>query len=118
MESAYSRSLSTLSETHKLQAGSQSNSGKVCRKNRVNKLIVGAVRPKYQEDDMDFSKWKDKNFIRFADRMQAALAKKPVSDKITPEFQEAKPNGITDGSNPGAFVARAQAAVMALRARE
>lgn len=31
-------------------AGSQSNGGMVCRKNRANSLIVGAVRPQYKED--------------------------------------------------------------------
>ena len=33
------------------QAGSQSNGGEVCRKTRPASLIVGAVRPKYQEED-------------------------------------------------------------------
>lgn len=99
------------------QAGSQSNGGQVCRKTRPASQIVGAVRPKFEEeDDMDFSKWKDEDFIRFADRMQAALAKKPVSAKLAPELQEAKARGITDGTSPGAFCTRAQAAVMTLRA--
>lgn len=38
------------------QSGSQSNGGQVCRKNRPRKYIVGAVRPKFdqekEEDDM------------------------------------------------------------------
>lgn len=37
------------------QSGSQSNGGQVCRKNRPRKYIVGAVRPKFdqeKEDDM------------------------------------------------------------------
>ena len=38
------------------QSGSQSNGGQVCRKNRPSKYIVGAVRPKFdqekEEDDM------------------------------------------------------------------
>lgn len=33
------------------QTGSQSNGGEVCRKTRPASLIVGAVRPKYQEED-------------------------------------------------------------------
>lgn len=98
------------------QAGSQSNGGEVCRKNRPTSLIVGAVRPKFEEEeDMDFSKWKDEDFIRFADRMQAALSKKPVSAKLAPELAEAKARGITDGTSPNAFATRAQAAVMTLR---
>lgn len=99
------------------QAGSQSNGGEVCRKNRPASLIAGAVRPKFEEeDDMDFSKWKDEDFIRFADRMQTALAKKPASAKLASELAEAKARGITDGTSPGAFCTRAQAAVMTLRA--
>lgn len=99
------------------EAGSQANGGQVCRKDRPARLIVGAARPKFEEeDDMDFSKWKDEDFIRFADRMQAALAKKPVSAKLAPELAEAKARGVTDGTSPGAFCTRAQAAVMTLRA--
>lgn len=106
----------TAIEGNTSQAGSQSNGGEVCRKNRPASLIVGAVRPKFEEeDDMDFSKWKDEDFIRFADRMQAALSKKPVSAKLAPELAEAKALGITDGTNPNAFATRAQAAVMTLR---
>ncbi len=98
-------------------AGSQSNGGEVCRKTRTDRLIVGAVRPRYKEDDMiDIEKLTDAELVRLAERMQAALAKQSVSAKLAPEFQEAKAKGITDGTNPGSFVTRAQAAVMALRA--
>ena len=41
----------TAIEGNTSQAGSQSNGGEVCRKNRPASLIVGAVRPKYQEED-------------------------------------------------------------------
>lgn len=100
------------------EAGSQSNGGMVCRKNRRSGLIIGAVRPKFEEDDdmIDIEKLTDAELMRLAERMQAALAKQPISAKLAPEFQEAKARGITDGSRPGAYVTRAQAAVMALRA--
>lgn len=39
----------TAIEGNTSQAGSQSNGGQVCRKNRPASLIVGAVRPKYKE---------------------------------------------------------------------
>lgn len=32
-------------------AGSQSNGGEVCRKTRARRLIIGAVRPNYQEEE-------------------------------------------------------------------
>lgn len=98
-------------------AGSQSNGGEVCRKNRRSSLIIGAVRPKFEEvDDLDIEKLTDAELVRLAERMQAALAKQPTIAKLAPELAEAKARGITDGTRPGAFVTRAQAAVMALRA--
>lgn len=44
------------------------------------------------------------------------MGKQPVSSALAPELQEAKAKGITDGTSPGAFCTRAQAAVMTLRA--
>ena len=80
-------------------------------------LIVGAVRPKFEEeDDMNIDKLTDADLVKLAGRMQAALAKQPVSATLAPELQEARDRGITDGSSPGAFCTRAQAAVMTLRA--
>ncbi|WP_295758489.1 CHAP domain-containing protein [uncultured Oscillibacter sp.] len=99
------------------QAGSQSNGGQVCRKSRKYNVIVGAVRPKFEEDDdLNIDKLTDTELVRLAERMQAALAKQPVSATLAPEFQEAQDRGVTDGTRPAAFVTRAQAAVMALRA--
>nr|WP_325216850.1 CHAP domain-containing protein [uncultured Oscillibacter sp.] len=99
------------------QAGSQSNGGQVCRKSRKYNLIVGAVRPKFEEeDDMNIDKLTDADLVKLAGRMQAALAKQPVSATLAPEFQEAQDRGVTDGTRPAAFVTRAQAAIMALRA--
>lgn len=99
------------------EAGSQSNGGQVCRKMRPYSQVVGAVRPKFEEDDMtDIEKLTDAELVRLAERMQAALAKQPISARLAPEFHEAIDKGITDGSRPGTFVTRAQAAVMAIRA--
>lgn len=99
------------------QAGSQSNGGMVCRKTRPYSQIVGVVRPKYQkEDDMDISKWSDAEVLALGKRLQTVMGKQPVSPALAPELAEAKAKGITDGTSPGAFCTRAQAAVMTLRA--
>lgn len=99
------------------EAGSQSNGGQVCRKTRPYSQVVGAVRPKFEEDNMiDIEKLTDAELVRLAERMQAAMAKQPISARLAPEFREAIDKGITDGSRPGTFVTRAQAAVMGLRA--
>lgn len=97
--------------------GNDSNGGEVMRRTRANKYILGAVRPSYEtEDDMDIEKLTEDQLIRLAEKMQAALAKRPVSDTLAPELEEAKAMGITDGSNPNALCTRLQAAVMVKRA--
>lgn len=106
----------TAIEGNTSQAGSQSNGGMVCRKTRPYSLIVGVVRPKFEEDDMNIDKMTDAELVKLAERMQAALAKQPVSARLAAELQEAQALGITDGTSPGAFCTRVQAAVMTLRA--
>ena len=99
------------------ETGSQSNGGMVCRKTRPYSQVVGAVRPQYEEeDDMNIDKLTDAELVRLAERMQAAMAKQPISARLATELAEAKDRGITDGSSPGAFCTRAQAAIMTLRA--
>ncbi len=56
------------------QAGSQSNGGQVCRKGRKYNVIVGAVRPRFEEDDMNIGKVTDADLVKLAGRKQAALA--------------------------------------------
>ena len=100
------------------QTGSQSNGGEVCRKTRPYSQIVGVVRPKFEEedDDLKIEDLTDADLVKLADRMQAALAKRPVSAKLAAELAEAKALGITDGTRPNTLCTRAQAAVMTLRA--
>lgn len=99
--------------------GNDSNGGEVMRRTRANKYILGAVRPGYEtEEDMDIEKLTEEQLIRLAERMQAALGKRPVGSTLAPELEEAKALGITDGSNPNAFCTRAQAAVMVKRSVE
>lgn len=99
------------------QAGSQSNGGQVCRKNRLYSQIVGAVRPEYEEDDdLKIEDLTDAQVLQLGKRLQQVCGRQSVSPALAKELQEAKEKGITDGSNPGAFCTRAQAAVMTLRA--
>lgn len=100
------------------EAGSQSNGGMVCRKNRPYSQIVGVVRPKYrqEDDDMNIDKLTDAEVLKLGQRLQAVMGKQAVSPALAPELAEAKSKGITDGTSPGALCTRAQAAVMTLRA--
>lgn len=97
-------------------SGSQSNGGMVCRRTRKTSLVTAYIRPDYEEDDMNISKWTDAEILQLANRMQNVLGKQPVSPALAAELAEAKAKGITDGSSPGAFSTRAQTAVMTLRA--
>ena len=95
--------------------GNDANGGAVMRRTRPLGQIVGAYRPKYEEDDMDIEALTDEQLVRLAERMQAALGAKSVGPALRPELAEAMPAGITDGSSPDAFCTRAQAAVMVKR---
>lgn len=95
--------------------GNDANGGAVMRRTRSLGQIVGAYRPKYEEDDMDIEALTDEQLVRLAERMQAALGAKSVGPALRPELAEAMAAGITDGSSPDAFCTRAQAAVMVKR---
>jgi len=98
-------------------AGSQSNGGQVCRRTRKASTVTAYIRPDYEEDEeMDIDKLTDEEILKLANRMQNVLARQPVSSALSAELAEAKAKGITDGTKPGAFCTRAQAAVMTLRA--
>lgn len=97
--------------------GNDANGGAVMRRSRTPGQIVGAARPRYEEDeDMDVDKLTDAQLLRLAERMQAALGQRSVGAVLGPELQEAVALGITDGTQPNAFCTRAQAAVMVKRA--
>ena len=97
--------------------GNDANGGAVMRRTRSLGQIVGAYRPKYEEDDMDIERLTEDQLVRLAERMTAAMAKQPVSGTLAPELQEAVAAGITDGTSPNAFCTRAQAAVMVKRSQ-
>lgn len=107
--------------------GSQSNGGGVFRRKRDLKYVTGAVRPRYESmkevstvELNDFvERATDEQLLRLFDRLQTALAKKALTpgSKLEEELAKAKLAGITDGSGPYQIATRAQAAVMAFRAR-
>lgn len=72
--------------------------------------------PLYEDENMNIEKLTDAEVLALANRIQTVLAKQPQGGEIARELEEAVALGITDGSNPKAFVTRAQAAVMAKRA--
>ena len=53
--------------------------------------------------------------MRLAERIQAALAKRPISAKLQADVEKAMAAGITDGTAPSKFCTRAQAAAMVAR---
>ena len=98
-------------------SGDDSNGGEVMERTRPTKYIVGAYRPCYEEteDDMDIEKLTESQLVRLAERMQAALANRPISATLQAEVEEAKALGIMDGSGPNKFCTRAQCAAMVKR---
>ena len=65
---------------------------------------------------MRIDKLTDEEVLQLGKRLQVVMGRQPVSPALAPELQEAKAKGITDGTSPGAFCTRAQAAIMTLRA--
>ena len=106
--------------------GNDSNGGEVMERTRPLSVIIGAYRPHYaeeaveKEDDMDIDKlinsMTDEQLIHLVERIQAALAKRPISAALAAEVEQAKTMGITDGQGPNKLCTRAQAAAMIVRA--
>lgn len=96
--------------------GNDANGGQVQQRTRYAWQVLGAYRPSYEEDDMNIESLTEDQLIRLAEKMQAALVNRPISDTLRAELDEAVALGITDGVGPNRFCTRAQAAVMAKRA--
>lgn len=95
------------------KAGGKVLAGLTRRRAAEQKLFNTPVE---EDNDMfDVEALTEEQLVRFAERMQAALAKRPVSDTLAPELEQAKALGITSGSNPNALCTRAQAAIMVKR---
>lgn len=69
--------------------------------------------------DMDIEKlinaMTEEQLIRLAERIQAALAKRPISAALQADVDKAVAAGITDGQGPNKFCTRAQCAAMVAR---
>ena len=85
------------------------------RRRKAEQTLFNTPAPGGEEKDMNIENLTDEQLIRLAERMQAALAKRPVSAALQAEVNEAMAAGITDGSSPGKFCTRAQAAAMVIR---
>ena len=98
-------------------AGNDANGGQVMERIRHAKYILGAYRPPYseEEDDMDVENLTEAQLIRLAERMQAALAKRPISAALQADVDKAVAAGITDGIGPNKLCTRAQCAAMVAR---
>ena len=68
-----------------------------------------------EEVNMDIEELTDKQLIRLAERIQAALAKRPISTALQVDVDKAVAAGITDGQGPSKFCTRAQCAAMVAR---
>ena len=68
------------------------------------------------EEDMDVSKLTDEQCYQIVQKAQNYAAKLPAPGWAAEQFQQAKADGITDGSSPAALATRAEAAIMADRA--
>ena len=95
-------------------AGDKVLQGLVRRRKAEQELFKTPV-PGGEEEDMDIEKLTEEQLVRLAERMQAALAKRPVSARMQAEVDKAMAAGITDGVGPNKFCTRAQAAAMVAR---
>ena len=102
--------------------GDDSNGGAVMERTRPLSQVVGAVRPNYDTEEKEVNivdiieQLTDAQLIRLAERLQAALATRPISAALAAEVEQAKAMGITDGRGPNKFCTRAQCAAMIVRA--
>ena len=103
-------------------AGSQSNGGMVCRKDRPWSYVVGAVRPQFDKEDEDMdintllTQMTDKQAYELLEKAQRHAATLTAPDWAREELQEAMDKGITDGSRPMGLAMRYETAIMTKRA--
>ena len=72
-----------------------------------------------EEEDMDIDKlintMTDAQLVQLVERIQAALAKRPISAALQADVDKAVAAGITDGIGPNKLCTRAQCAAMVAR---
>jgi hypothetical protein len=88
----------------------EANGGKVMRRRRDKKYIVGAYRPAYEEDDNMTQELFDTLMTDWLRRQ----AERPGS--AWSRMAEAKAAGITDGTRPQSFATREEIATMVMNA--
>lgn len=97
--------------------GNEANGGCVMRRTRSKKYIVGAYRPKYGKVERDLTEAEVRAVVKDEMKKQdAALAGKAVSTWAAEHLEDAKKMGLTDGTRPGSYITREEAATMAAKA--
>ena len=90
------------------------------RRRKAEQALFNTPDSGGEEDDMDIDKlinsMTDEQLIHLVERIQAALATRPISAALAAEVEQAKTMGITDGQGPNKLCTRAQAAAMIVRA--
>ncbi|MCI8870649.1 MAG: CHAP domain-containing protein [Lawsonibacter sp.] len=93
--------------------GNEAAGGAVLRRKRHRKYIVGAYRPRYQEDDMT-----QEQFDAMLESWLSRRGALPASDWAREPLGRAKEAGITDATRPRSFATREEVAVMLANAEE
>ena len=92
----------------------EANGGAVMRKHRHKKYIVGAYRPKYEEEETVTQEQFDAMMENYLARQKQ---KEPTADWMIDGIERAKQAGISDGSSPLGLCTRAEAMMMATAAK-
>ena len=90
----------------------EANGGAVMRRKRDKKYIVGAYRPAYEEEDL----MTQAEFDGMIQDWLARQAKKPASSWAQGFVEQAKKDGITDGTAPQSFATKEMVATMIMNA--
>lgn len=94
---------------------SDADGGAVMQRTRTKGEVIGAYRPKYEEEVMDVKKLSDDDIIYIVTRYNKIVKNRPVGSVLKSDFEAAKKAGITDGSSPQGIPTRAQVASMVYR---
>lgn len=124
VESVRGSELVTIEGNTGIGGKNESNGGKVMRRNRNMKYVVGIIRPRQLEDEMDINQFiKDltpeqayKIYTKATDYMQRLPL--PVNWNAKEQLAKAVKDGITDGTRPMCPASRLEVALMADRVKE
>ena len=89
------------------------------RRRKAEQTLFNTPVSGREEEDMDIDKlintMTDAQLVRLVERIQAALAKRPISAALQADVDKAVAAGITDGQWPNKLCTRAQCAAMVAR---